>query len=410
MNRFGVAAATLAATLALGPAAAAQDDVVTLTFWSGHGEGAMDHELAREFDEMNPDIAIEYRQIAFDDIVADTLRAFATGNTPDVIAIDNPDHAAFASRGAFLDLTPYIEASDVVDIATIFEGPRESFTWDGGIYGLPRASNTIALYYNGDLFEAAGLDPDDPPATWDELYEAAKTLTDPDNNVYGLAFSAKASEEGTFQFLPWVQMAGGSWDNINHPGAVEALEFWKRILEEGLASPDTLTRGQWDSTGTFNAGNAAMAISGPWEIGRMSQSADFDWDVTLLPVPEEGAPRASALGDFNFAIFADTEHPDEAFRMLEYFYSQADRQWAEFSRLPARKDVAIEETGEPRVDRAVKVFQAQLEHARVRGPHPDWPRISRAIHGAIQQALTGRKSAKEALDDAQAEIDRLLNG
>lgn len=401
---FGAALLAAASLSALG----AQAEEVTLSIWSEHGEGQMDYELVREFDEKNPDITVEYRQIAFDDIVADTLRAFATGNTPDIIAIDNPDHAAFSSRGAFLDLTPYIEKSDIVDPDTFFDGPRSSLTWDGGIYGVPRASNTIALYYNRDMFKAAGLDPDNPPKTWDELYEAAKTLNDPDNNVYGLAFSAKASEEGTFQFLPWVQMTGGDFDTINVPGAVKALEFWDKLLKEGLASPDTLTRGQWDSTGTFNAGNAAMAISGPWEIRRMSKDAAFDWDVALLPVPEEGAPRASALGDFNFAVFANTEHPDEAFALLEYITAQADRQWAEFSRMPARSDVAIKETGNPRVDRAVKVFQEQLSYARVRGPHPEWPRISRAIHGAVQQALTGGKSAQEALDDAHKQISALL--
>lgn len=395
----------LGAALLAAPAFA---EPVTITFWSEHGEGAMDFVLAQEFDAMNDDVVIEYRQVRFDDIVSDTLRAFATRTNPDVIAIDNPDHAAFASRGAFLRLDDLIAQSEVIDPDAFFEGPRSSFTWDGGIYGVPRASNTIALYYNKDLFGAAGLDPDAPPETWDELYEAAKALNDPANDVYGIAFSARASEEGTFQFLPWVQMAGGDYDDINAPGAVRALEFWKRLLDEGLASPDTLTRGQWDSTGTFNAGNAAMAISGPWEIGRMASDAQFDWGVALLPVPEAGAPRASALGDFNFAIFANTEHPQEAFRLLEYITSQADRMWPEFSRMPARSDVAVADTGDARIDAALDVFSEQLKHARNRGPHPEWPRISRAIQTAIQAALTGQKDAQAALDDAKAEIDRIL--
>lgn len=111
------------------------------------------------------------------------------------------------------------------------------------------------------MFKAKGLDPDKPPQTWDELVEAARKLTDPAANGYGLAFSAKANEEGTFQFLPWAQMAGGGYDKINAEGAVKALDIWKTIIDEKLASPDTLTRGQWDSTGTFNSGNAAMPIA-----------------------------------------------------------------------------------------------------------------------------------------------------
>ena len=204
-------------------------------------------------------------------------------------------------------------------------------------------------------------------------------------------------------------MAGGSFDNINADGAAEALDLWKRFFDEGLTSPDTLTRGQWDSTGTFNGGNAAMAISGPWELGRMAADAQFDWGVTLLPVPEEGAPRASALGDFNLAIFANTEQPDAAFRFLEYVDAQAERVWPEFTRMPSRNDIELAPTGNERIDAAAPVFVEQLRYARNRGPHPEWPRISQAIQDAFQSALTGQKSSQDALDDAQAQIERILN-
>lgn len=396
----------LAFSALLTSTAMAQD--VTLTLWTESATGA-EATFAGEFSEMDNGITIEVREIRFDDIVTETLRAFATRTNPDIISIDNPDHAAFAARGAFLDLTDLAAGSGQIDMDNYFPGPRSSFTWDGGVYGIPRASNTIALYYNKDLFEAAGLDPDSPPTTWDELYEAASALTDPDNDVYGIAFSAKASEEGTFQFLPWLQMTGGSFEQVNGDGAADALAFWKTLLDEGLTSPDTLTRGQWDSTGTFNGGNAAMVISGPWELNRMASDAQFEWGVTLLPVREEGGPRASALGDFNLAIFDNTEHPEEAFSFLEYFDSQMDRLWPEFTRMPPRPDVSLAPTGDARIDEAAGVFTEQLQYAANRGPHPEWPRISRAIQDAIQSSLTGQKEPQEALDDAQAVIDGILN-
>ncbi|RMA42324.1 ABC transporter substrate-binding protein [Rhodophyticola porphyridii] len=386
--------------------AAAQD--VTLTLWT-ESATAPESVFAQEFSAIDNGVTIEIREIRFDDLVTDTLRAVATGTNPDLIAIDNPDHAAFASRGAFLDITDQVAASDVIDIDAVFDGPRASLTWDGRIYGIPRASNTIALYYNRDLFAAAGLDPDSPPRTWDELLEAARALTDPENDVYGIAFSARASEEGTFQFLPWAQMAGGSFDNINAEGVADALALWKAFLDEGLASPDTLTRGQWDSTGTFNGGNAAMVISGPWELGRMASDAAFDWGVTLLPVREEGGVRASALGDFNLAIFANTDHPDEAFAFLEYYMSQVDRVWPEFTRLPSVAGVALAPTGDARIDAAAQVFTEQLSYARNRGPHPDWPRISQEIQTAFQSVLTGQAEAQEALDEAAERIDGIIN-
>jgi multiple sugar transport system substrate-binding protein len=399
--------ATSALALSIGAGAGWAQDV-TLTLWT-ESATAPEGVFAQEFTEMDNGISIDVREIRIEDLVTDTLRAVATGKNPDMIAIDNPDHAAFASRGAFLDITDRVAESDVIEIDRVFPGPRSSLSWDGQVYGIPRASNTIALYYNRDLFREAGLDPAHPPATWDELLDAARTLTDPEDDVYGLAFSARASEEGTFQFLPWAQMAGGSFEDINADGVAEALALWDTFIEDGLASPDTLTRGQWDSTGTFNGGNAAMAISGPWELGRMAQDADFDWGVTLLPVPEEGGERASALGDFNLAIFANTEHPEAAFEFLEYFWSQADRIWPEFTRMPAIRGVTLAPTGDERIDEAAAVFAEQLRYARNRGPHPEWPRISQHIQDAFQSVLTGQAEPQAALDRANEEIDAIIN-
>lgn len=407
IRKFAVLGALALAGVSLFGLSAKADDV-TITVWSLDRDIQPAPNLVKDFNKLNNGIKVEYRQIQFDDVVSEAMRAYSTGQAPDIIAVDNPEHALFSSRGAFLDLTDMISKSTVVKPENYFPGPLKSVMWDGKYYGIPKATNTIALYYNKDMFKAAGLDPNKPPQTWAELVEDAKKLTDPSKNVYGITFSAKANEEGTFQFLPWSQMAGASYDNINADGAVKALETWKQIIDEKLASPDTLTRSQWDSTGTFNSGNAAMAISGPWELDRMLKEAKFDWGVALLPIPEEGAKRSSAMGDFNWAIFANTQHPEEAFKVLEYFVSQDDRMFKDFGQLPARSDLTIPETGQPLKDAALKVFLEQMKYAQPRGPHPQWPKISKAIQDAIQAALTGQMSAKDALDQAADKIKAVL--
>ncbi len=401
-----IGALALAGVSLFGLAAKAED--VTLTLWSLDKDIQPAPNLVKEFNALNNGIKIEYRLIQFDDVVTEAMRAYATGQAPDIIAVDNPEHAMFASRGAFLDLTDMIAKSSVIKTDNYFPGPLKSVEWDGKYFGIPKATNTIALYYNKDMFKAKGLDPNKPPQTWDELVADARKLTDPAKNVYGLAFSAKANEEGTFQFLPWAQMGGGSYEHINADGAVKALDTWKTIMDEKLASPDTLTRGQWDSTGTFNSGNAAMAISGPWELDRMMKEAKFDWGVTLLPVPQEGAERSSAMGDFNWAVFASTKHPAEAFKALEFFASQDEKMFKNYGQLPARSDITIPATGEKLKDEALQVFIEQLKYAKPRGPHPQWPKISKAIQDAIQAALTGQMSPKEALDQAADKIKAVL--
>ncbi|MCM2449242.1 ABC transporter substrate-binding protein [Agrobacterium vitis] len=407
INRRALIAALALAT-ACPLASTARADDVTLNLWSLDKDIQPAPNLVKQFNALNNGIKIEYRLLQFDDVVTEAMRAYSTGQAPDIIAVDNPEHALFASRGAVLDLTDMIAKSDVIKPQNYFPGPLASVTWKGHYYGVPKATNTIALYYNRDMFKAKGLDPLKPPQTWDELLAAARKLNDPAKNVYGLAFSAKASEEGTFQFLPWAQMGGGGYDHINAPGAVKALETWKTIMTEKLASPDTLTRGQWDSTGTFNSGNAAMAISGPWELDRMLKEAKFDWGVALLPVPSPGAERSSGMGDFNWAIFSSTKHPAEAFKALEFFASQDKDMFKNFGQLPARSDIAIPPSGSPLKDAALQVFLEQMKYAKPRGPHPAWPKISKAIQDAIQAALTGQMTPKDALDQAQKKIKAAL--
>lgn len=389
--------------VSLATASAAQQ--VELDLWTIDDPGEYHYVMADEFMEAHPEIKINVRTVQFEDMVNDLARGVASGDAPDITYIDNPEVALFASRGLLLDLSDYIEASDVVNAEDIFPGPLSSVTYEGGIYGLPRGANTIALYYNADMYRDAGLDPDNPPSTWAELYDAAKALTKPEENVYGLAFSAVATEEGTFQFLPWLQMTGGDYNNVNTEGAVEALNMWKAFIDEGIASPDTLIRGQWDSTGTFNAGQAAMSISGPWELPRMSSEADFDFRAAVLPAPSADAERASALGEGDNVILASSDNPDEAFMFLEFLMANMDRVWNEFGYLPA-SDV---EVTDPKYPEIYAVFEESMKYARNRGPHPEWPRISQAIQGAIQSTLTGQASAEDALADAQSRIDRVLN-
>ena len=401
-RKIAAAAALLGVSLL---SLSAQAQPVKLTMWSIDGDNDLYATLTNDFNASQDEIEIEWRGLPFDDLVNESLRAFATGQAPDVISLDNPDFALFSSRGAMLDITDRVAKSDVIDTSVFYEGPLASASWDGKLYGVPKATNTIALFYNKDLLTKAGVE---PPKTWDELLEAARKLNDPANNVYGITWSARANEEGTFQFLPWIQMGGGSFDNVNTPGAVHALEVWKTMLDEKLASQDVLALGQWDSTGTFNAGNAAMAISGPWELGRMSTDAKFDWGVTLLPTATEGGERSSAMGDFNWGIFATTKHPDEAFKAIEYFVSQSDRLFPEFSNIPARSDIPLPSTGDARRDAALAVFQEQLKYARPRGPHPEWQKISKAIYDAVQAAMTGQMTPQQALDQAQATIAQIV--
>ena len=359
------------------------------------------------FNEQNPDVQVNARVLPFADLRTELIRSVATGDVPDLVVLNNPETPGFAAQGALEDITALVEASDVIDPSAYFPGPWSTVQWDGRIFGVPRASNTIALYYNVDKFREAGLDPDNPPTTWGELKAAAEKLTDPANNQFGIAFSAIQTEEGTFQFLPWVYQAGGSLEDLTSPEAVSALEFWTGLVEDGNATRDVVNMRQYEATNTFIAGNAAMAISGPWELPRIDREATFDWRVAKLPVKEGVGIEASALGGFNWVIPAGAKDKEAAFRFLEFMSTQPVLQnaWAT-GRIPSRTDITVPE---PKWPQAFETYRAQMQHARALGPHPQWPEISAPIQRAIQEALTGTKSPADAMAGAHAQIRPILD-
>ncbi|WP_283147589.1 ABC transporter substrate-binding protein [Silvimonas soli] len=389
----------LAFTLANAAALAA-----SLSVWAVDEPDNYTEKMAREFAKLHPDVQLQVRKVGFSALNDEAMRAVMSGNGPDVIPVDNPNTAMFAARNALLDLTPYLVKSKVIDVKQIFPGPLKNASWNGKVYAIPRGTNTLALYYNEDQFKAAGLDPNKPPQTWDELYAYAKKLTNAQKNIYGLAFSAVGDEEGVFQFLPFIQATGADWDKLNNPGAARAAAFWQKLLDDKLASPDTLSHRQSEAAATFINGNAAMDINGPWELMAVEKGAKFKWRVALLPTEKAGGTKASALGEQNHAILRTAKNPQVAFEFLEYMYSQRGRNWNEFGMLPPSKDTV---TKDPKWPDAYKTFNEQMQYARPRGPNPEWPKVSKAISTAVQSVLTHQADPKKAMDAAYQTVQSI---
>ena len=387
--------------IALGLSAAQAD---TLKVWSFGEQDNYTEIMVKEFEAKNPDIKVEVRRVAFADVNDEALRAIRSGTGPDIMPIDNPNVAFFAAKKALYELDAMVAQSKIIKKDNILPGPLKNSSWAGKLVGIPRGANTIALYINDDMFREAGLDPAHDPQSWDQLYQDAKKLNNPAKNIFGIAFSAKGDEEGTFQFLPYIQATGADWDKLGTPGAVRAVSFWQKLLDEKLASRDTLNRGQSDSTATFVNGNAAMVVSGPWEIPGIDKGAKFKWHVALLPAEKEGGAHASALGEQSYVIPKTAANPKLAFRFLEYVISQQGRNWNEFGILPATKDAV---SPDPKWPAAYKAFVEQMKYARGRGPNPEWPQISKAISGAMQQVLTHQAEPQAAMAAAAATVAKI---
>jgi multiple sugar transport system substrate-binding protein len=396
----------IVAALCLAPAAASAEPRTVVLWHVFTLETDMIHDAVKAFNAAQADFRIDPRIVPGPQIATELIKAIASGSVPDLVTVDNPVVASFSAQGTLTDLTDRVAKSTLIKPDIYFKGPWASSLWKGRIFAVPRDANTIALYYNADMFRQKGLDPEQPPATWSALVAAAEKLRDPEKGIYGLGFCATQNEEGPFQWLPFLHQAGGSIDKLDRPEAAEALTLWVDLVKRGIVSRDVINQRQYEVANTFMAGNAAMVLGGPWELPRMQTEAKFDWRLALLPVKDRVDIRASSLGGYDFVIPKGAREVDGAFRFIE-FTSRPEvlnEAW-KAGRLAPRTDVVL---AAPSWPQAYAIFREQLQSARPRGPHPQWPDISRAIQSAIQEALTGTKPADVALKEAARKIAPIL--
>jgi multiple sugar transport system substrate-binding protein len=360
----------------------------------------------RDFNASQTEYKVEPRLVPGVQIVTELIRAIATGSVPDLVTIDSPIVASFSAQGTLTELTDRVAKSQHIKPAVYFKGPWASGQWRGKTYGIPRDANTLGLYYNADLFRAKGLDPDKPPQTWSQLREAAQKLTDPAKNVHGFGFCATQAEEGVFQWLPFLWQAGGSIDKLDQPEAAAALQYVAEMVQHDIASKDVINQSQYEVTNTFMAGNTAIIQGGPWELPRMSKTAKFDWRLAPLPVKDDKQIKADCLGGYDFVVPKGAAQVEGAFRFIEFMSNpQVLNEGWKSGRIAPREDVVVQD---PQWPQAYATYRGEMAYARPRGPHPQWPDISRPMQVALQQAITGARPAADALKDAAAKVNPIL--
>jgi multiple sugar transport system substrate-binding protein len=372
----------------------------TVTIWYYWETPKHQQTLARvcnDFNASQGSITVVTKYIPFADFKKQLSIGAAAAELPDIVIIDNPDHASYSSMGVFADLTEKLASWS--DLKQYFEGPLNSCKLDGRLHGIPFGSNCLALYYNEDMLKAAGVK---PPKTWDELQRAALKTTK--GNVHGFAISSVQNEEGTFGFLCFLWGSGNTSFQINNANGTRALTLLHDLVASGAMPKEAINWTQGDVMNQFISGNLAMMVNGPWQVPTMRQQApNLKWNVTLLPV---GKKPASDLGGENFAVVKG-DNVDQAVAFLKFAANPTEMKTYinDFGYIASRKDVASTQfTNDP----VMKVFVAQMAYAQPRGPHPRWPEISDAISLAFNQSIIGAATPADAAAKAQKTIDGVL--
>ncbi|MFE2427906.1 ABC transporter substrate-binding protein [Streptomyces sp. NPDC059373] len=399
------AAGAGAGSLALGGALAAcgsgkKAGAVTLTWWDYWDAPNFQKGLTAVIKDVEahlPDITIHRRFFPFASLTDAITRGALTGDLPDIAIIDNVDMNTLGGNGLLADLTSRVKAWG--QAGQYYAGPWADCQVDGKTLGIPNNSNCLALYCNTEMLKSAGVS---PPTNWDELAAAAHTLTT--GNRYGLALSAIKTEEGTFQFLPFLWQAGGDLDTFATDGAT-ALTFLDELVSKGSLSKQCVEWTQQDVNDQFLSGRAAMQINGPWQVPVLSKQSRVKWSVVALP---RDKVAATCLGGENWVVMKSSKHLDQAWQVIErtqqpgslipYLEALGD--------LPARKDLA--DSGIWAGNPALKLFLSQLPFARPRLYGPHYADISLTVSDAEQAVLTGASSPDAAAKAAAVKIDQAL--
>lgn len=315
-------AALLVVLLGVMPVAA-QDAPVTMSFWI-RDTNFLIETLVDEWNSSH-DNQIELTTIPAAEFVTKFAAAIAGGEAPDIAAIDLIYTPAFAAEGQLEDITDKVQALPFLD--DLSPAHVTLGTYDGRNYAVPFAAEGSFLIYNKGLFEAAGLDPDSPPTTWNEMLEAARAITALGDDTYGYYFSGSCAGCNAFTYLPLIWASGGdvlsedySEPTLDDPIVREALQLYRTMWEEGLIPEGAQIDNGADFVNAFASGKIGMAGTGAFGINNYKTNApDIDFGVTLLPGKDGGT--ASFGGGDVIGIPKGSAYVDEAWEFIEWLLS-----------------------------------------------------------------------------------------
>jgi sn-glycerol 3-phosphate transport system substrate-binding protein len=284
---------------------------------------------------------------------------------------------------------------------------------EGHIWGIPFQRSTIVAYYNKDKFKEAGLDPESPPKTWDEMVEAGKALTK--DGSWGLMIPSTGYAYWMFQALAIqngkeLMSADGQHTYFDDPAVVEALEFWRALAEEDKIMPSGTI--EWGTLRqAFLEGQTAMMWHTTGNLTAVKEAATFDFGVSVLP---GNTQPGSPTGGGNFYLFADTtdEEREAALKLIQFMTSpEKAAEWSIATGYMGVSPAAYETEALKAYGAefpAALVARDQLENAIAEFSTYETSRVRDGLNNAIQAVLTGTADAETALGEAQSAAERLL--
>lgn len=389
-----------------------------LVYYGDEAQSAAWEALFTAFNEAEPGISIKANGVAapsWGEYISTVATQIAGGQQYDIVYVATEGQRLLASKNILLPLDDYIAADqDVIDDYFADVNPNLK-AWteqygspDGSTYYLPGGYNTMVMYCNTQTFADAGIELPETDWTWDEFYEAGAKLAENDVFIHpmgsGFVFG---------NIMPWLLTNGAStmdetWETatFNSPEAIEAAEFLKKCIDDGL-SP--VPGGEFDVGAQFADGKLATFGGGRW-MTPVIRDLDLVEQTRILNWPTN-AGNGSPIGWDAWPILKTSQNPDAAWAFLRWLTTvDAGQYYAEIggTNIPARNSVAESDAFLTNAPAGSELLSAAVDFATPIPSPNNLPEADIAIGDGWTAAITGQRSAEEALNDANEALQEVL--
>ncbi|GGE87376.1 ABC transporter substrate-binding protein [Stappia taiwanensis] len=377
--------------------------------------------LTDEYVAANPDVTIDAVYTgSYQDTVAKVITAARGGNPPQLSVILSVDMFTLIDEDLIMPFDDYLPGEEgKAWLDGFYPAFMENSQTGGKTYGIPFQRSTPVLYWNKEAFKEAGLDPETPPATWDEMVEYSQKLVQKDasGNVtrWGVRIPSSGFPYWLFQGLTTendviLANADGNKTNFDDPKVVEALQYMVDLSGKyGVMAPGII---EWGATPkAFFEGQTAMMWTSTGNLTNVRTNAPFEFGVAMLPANKRrGAPTGG--GNFYLLKGATDEQAQAAVDFVKWITApEQSAKWTMATGYVAPRA----ETWETDTMKAyaadfppVLVARDQLEHAVAELSTYQNQRVTSIFNDALAAAITGQKDPEAALKEAQSKADAIL--
>lgn len=365
--------------------------------------------IVSAFHQQHSNITIDVQTASFKDYFTKLQTEIAGGTAPDTFELNYENFVSYSSAGSLLDLGSQAGGDSSFHASIYYPRAYQVFNANGKQYGLPESFSDVLLFYNKDLFDAAGVSYPTTDWTWSDELAAAQKLTDKSKGTWG-----DFQPIQFFEFYKVLAQAGGKFlssdkksATFNDSAGVDAATWL--VSKVGKVMPTDAQLGGQNDESLFKSGKLAIWHAGIWEFASMA-SVPFKWDIQLEP-----GKVSKAHHFFSNAVVASskTSHPAEAWQWLKFLTSSSDAvktRLAASWELPAVSDQSqfssyLQQT--PPANRAA-VFKA-LDHIVVPPVIDQESKMQDIVSKSLDKAKLGQESVKQALDEAVSQVNALLS-